>query len=66
MFGMSLFIELMSIPCVLLFNHNYPEMIDAKHYILWDLFALLVTYLTGISFYELTHTKEEKNENKNR
>lgn len=65
-FGMCLFVELMGIPCILFFNHNYPGVISIKKYILWDLFALFVTYLIGIVFYELTHTKKEKNENKNR
>lgn len=64
--GFIMFLEILAVPGILWFNHNYPGVIIMKKYILWNLFAMFITYIIGVIFYELTHSKKEKDENKNR
>lgn len=64
--GLLLVVELFAIPFILIFNHNYPKIIDVKNLFIYDISALFITYIIGLIFYELTHTKKEKNENKSR
>jgi len=64
--GMALFIELITFPILIYLNNKCNELINMRKCCLWNLFAMLITYIIGMAFYHLTHTKKEKDENKNR